>query len=940
MPECRSTPDTPNAPSAPSGLVANGTTTSIVVAWNANAVSELVTAYKVYRSTNRGGPFTLKTTTKNTTYTDSTASSNTLYWYRVTAVNNAGEGQYSDVEASFLADVTAPENPTILTTTIVGTTNVKNTWSASSDSDLAGYNIYARIFPAAYTKLNTELLTVLEYTHNSATAGSTWDYKVTAVDTAGNESTGSTVSIAVPASDTTAPSVPATPTAINESGGIRVNWTPNTEPDLHSYRVYRSDDSYTASLGTVLAAAGGTYLDATAVVGQSYSYKVDAKDTSNNASGKSGASNSVTRTTSTIGSLTSFLKAGEMVPCVVHGRGVSRYTYSSGKNSSGVTVVTATTNEDFDALTAGTVLTAKYAWNFAAGTGQAQGKYPQLNGWNGAHAYDQAGTYTVTLTRTDQAGNVSSYQASVILSADTRRVVYVASNGDGGSSSNGGTTSSPVNIARANAILATTENVKIVLKRGDTFYGNTTLLTLKKKNQMITSSASWGTGALPRVGFNDVGTAGRCPIKVESTALNAVIEQIDFGVNYTGGTKKNDFAIRIVGEVNALIRDCTISSFGSFVEPTDGNIFRWVLIQDNKTTGNKSLHNSLCYVRGDDVVILGNYIHNSRAEHPIRWASSCRTLTAFNHLRNLQYNANYGSPWSDLDTSDIVKTAANVQQGYHHYLWRNTLECSLAVNEIAGTVQIGPLNEKTGHVAEYVQYICLDRNTIVNASVDIQPGCSYVMCRNNICSKHDGYCFEIDQKGQSPSDTYPENPDGTVGDGKITVGDSGVDADGNYYQDRVARYIYIYNNTCINNGKSGQPLRIKDFTRALNVQNNIFIAASLTATGKLSQQSACCYLGNTDTTSLTLTQNLFPAFDKFLCGGSNTFEAMSKFNTRTGIANNVVAGCVLDSAYKIPTASVAKTLARPVSGVFEDYYGTARSSQAATWMAGAVEGSY
>src|SRR5207302_4942331 len=64
----------------------------------------------------------------------------------------------------------------------------------------------------------------------------------------------------------------------------------------------------------------------------------------------------------------------------------------------------------------GNPLTTKYHWNF----GDVGGKYNDLTGWNAGHVYDDAGTYTITLSVTDSSGNVASATQQVTVIADNR----------------------------------------------------------------------------------------------------------------------------------------------------------------------------------------------------------------------------------------------------------------------------------------------------------------------------------------------------------------------------------------------------------------------------------------------------------------------------------------------------------------------------------------
>jgi len=919
---CRATPDSGTLPSAPVGLVANGTDSSVMLSWDANAVSEGVTAYKVYRGTTRGGAFVLKATVTTTSYEDATAVTATTYWYRVSAVNPAGEGDYTDVEGSFLADTTAPSDPSITSTTVVGPEAVKLEWTSPTDADLAGFNVYADTTNPATTQVNTDLISLLEYTYESATAGSTWYFKVTAVDSAGNESTGDTSNVAVPASDTTAPATPATPSAQVAPTGVLVTWTPNTEPDLASYKIYKSENAGAFNLlANPASSLGGSYTDTAVVSGSTYAYKILARDSSGNESAQSTASNTLSYSASATGSLSGFVQVGAMVPCVAHARAVGRYTYTSVTTGTGVTsvnVVTHSETEDFDALAAGSILTAKYEWDFSAGVGDAKGSYNQLRGWNGAHAYDDAGTYTIKLTRTDQAGKVEVYQSDITVAANTRTTVYVSSTGLG--SGDGSTQATAVNLTRAAQILSSTAAVKLLFRLGDTFYMGSGGIRLTKANQMISTSTGWKLGtstAKPIFGYNAPGSGARNLIVCETGATNFVIEGLNFKCSYSGGTLRTDYAIRVFGSTNGLIRNCDITKFGSFIEHADTKSVRYLLVQNcHCVGGDKSLKNSFTHFRGDDLVLLGCSMPNSRDEHCVRWGPSCRTLVAFCNFKNMQYNA-LASPWKDLDSHDIVKTTFDIQQGYHHYSYQNTLTCDLYAPQTAGTVQIGPLNETTGHVAEFVRYICFERNRVVEASMDIQAGCSDVMIRNNVITKSNGFCFEIQSQG------------------------SGVDENLNSYSSRTATRVYLLNNTCYNLGVSGQLLRMKNKAQTLVIKNNLFIGETLesdkgTADGKV----ACARLGNTDTTNLVCNRNFFPAFDKFLYGSSNLYETVTNWNKRTNITDNLVGSITLDSTFKTPSASLATTLARPVAGVFEDYWGTARSQQAGSWVAGAVEGSY
>jgi WD40 repeat protein len=179
-------------------------------------------------------------------------------------------------------DTIPPAAPTGLTAT-GSTAGIALAWNANTEPDLAGYNVYRAASSAGpFTKLNASLLTVTGYNDTAAPTGVTSYYRVTAVDTSGNESTPATASALRP--DTTPPAAPTGLTATAAATGIALSWTANTEPDLAGYRVYRAA-SATGPFTQINAGALATpaYEDTLAPSGTSY-YQVAAVDFSGNVS--------------------------------------------------------------------------------------------------------------------------------------------------------------------------------------------------------------------------------------------------------------------------------------------------------------------------------------------------------------------------------------------------------------------------------------------------------------------------------------------------------------------------------------------------------------------------------------------------------------------------------------------------------------------------------
>ena len=93
-----------------------------------------VTGYRIYRGTAAGGEAPIATIGPTTSWDDTSVSAGTLYYYRVTALNNAGEGASSN-EVSAASDLTVPVvaggSSVTVTTTLPGE-NARLTFAAAA----------------------------------------------------------------------------------------------------------------------------------------------------------------------------------------------------------------------------------------------------------------------------------------------------------------------------------------------------------------------------------------------------------------------------------------------------------------------------------------------------------------------------------------------------------------------------------------------------------------------------------------------------------------------------------------------------------------------------------------------------------------------------------------------------------------------------------------
>jgi chitodextrinase len=187
-------------------------------------------------------------------------------------------------------DTQAPSVPTGLKVLSTTSSQVSLSWTASTDNvGVNHYNVF-RNNVVVGTSVTPN------YTDNTAQPGTTYNYSVSAVDAATNESAHSTaVTVTTPPNlsrDTQPPSVPANLKAVATSE-TQVNLTWNASTDnvgVAGYQVYRDGKQ----LATVTS--GTSYGDASVNASTTYSYAVKAYDAAGNVSLASGTATVTTPT--------------------------------------------------------------------------------------------------------------------------------------------------------------------------------------------------------------------------------------------------------------------------------------------------------------------------------------------------------------------------------------------------------------------------------------------------------------------------------------------------------------------------------------------------------------------------------------------------------------------------------------------------------------------
>ena len=221
-----------------------------------NAVSG-ATSYKVYRATSKSGTYSLLGTVTATSYTNTGAKAGTTYYYKVKAVSSAGESAYSNI-------VSGRATVTTLTMGHSSTSGKPQlTWKAVSGA--ASYRVYrATAKNGAYSVINTTK--ALTYTNTGAALGTTYYYKVEALNAAGKSMGFSAI-----VEGKVAPVLAVGYSSV--SGKPQLTW--KAVPGATEYQVYRSTQQ-NSGYTKINTTTSTSYVNTGAKAGTTYYYRIVA----------------------------------------------------------------------------------------------------------------------------------------------------------------------------------------------------------------------------------------------------------------------------------------------------------------------------------------------------------------------------------------------------------------------------------------------------------------------------------------------------------------------------------------------------------------------------------------------------------------------------------------------------------------------------------------
>ncbi|WP_327430336.1 PA14 domain-containing protein [Streptomyces sp. NBC_01236] len=288
------------APAAPTGLTANSGTSGLRTGWS--AVPDAA-SYRVYRAASASGSFTKVGSTDQVSYLDTSAVEEVTYYYRVTALDAAGnESAQSAAVSGAREDLTPPSAVTGVTVTPTEY-GFEVHWDANPTPDLARYVVrrgelwgdeeekVCSLSPGYYLSADTT-----SYAYTTVPDGEESCFIVDAVDDAWNSTFEWTheAQVVVATELDMTPSV-ATPegspvelTATADEGHVALDWEPVA--DATGYQVYRWNPG-TKAYEKLAAVPETAYTDTTATQGTTHYYWVTAlyADGTESAPGADGA---------------------------------------------------------------------------------------------------------------------------------------------------------------------------------------------------------------------------------------------------------------------------------------------------------------------------------------------------------------------------------------------------------------------------------------------------------------------------------------------------------------------------------------------------------------------------------------------------------------------------------------------------------------------------
>ena len=260
----------------------------IRLGWKPSLTRDCI-GYRLFRSTSMDKPFQpvlprLLATT-DTTFTDETAREGETYYYYLRAEDQAGNGANTLPVQISHPDLTPPASPTGLVAQTDTTGHVRLSWRGNTEPDLAGYFVYRGLTQHddnyAQLRLTPHKLTTFPDTllRNNRNL---FYYRVTAVDKVGNESKPAPLTVRLP--DRRPPATPRLQTLMATGDLVQVTWQASSSEDVRIYHVLRQNENDAKPAYQVVGRTTTNRFADRKVPGGTYSYTLQAVDSTGNQS--------------------------------------------------------------------------------------------------------------------------------------------------------------------------------------------------------------------------------------------------------------------------------------------------------------------------------------------------------------------------------------------------------------------------------------------------------------------------------------------------------------------------------------------------------------------------------------------------------------------------------------------------------------------------------
>ncbi len=242
----------PKAPQAPGDVKAEAEEGQVSLSWSyrpyRGGAEDLTVGFRVYRQESGGTPILLTPTPVLRiegwlSYLDSKAENGKTYTYQIEAVDMIGA---ASPRRSSLPVTPVDNRAPLVPAGLRGVDSEEGVlllWRLSPDLDLASYNVLrSERVEGEYLRINPEPVPGdrARYLDRDVVRGTSYYYRVTAVDRSGNESAPCGPTSVLPADSEPPPEISGLQVEVDENKrGVTLQWDRPEIPDLQGYFVYR-----------------------------------------------------------------------------------------------------------------------------------------------------------------------------------------------------------------------------------------------------------------------------------------------------------------------------------------------------------------------------------------------------------------------------------------------------------------------------------------------------------------------------------------------------------------------------------------------------------------------------------------------------------------------------------------------------------------------------